>query len=84
MEKKLLAVLTVSGIILSAAFMIKDYTTARTIPDYKLKRGTYGQGEREEVLDYEISDGTKGNIALEIPEATYTAKESRKILTWIW
>ncbi len=81
MEKKLLAVLTVSGIILSTAFMIKDYTTARTIPDYKLKRGTYGQGEREEVLDYEISDGTKGNIALEIPEATYTAKESRKILT---
>ncbi len=80
MQKKPLIIFAISGVVLSAACMIKDYSTNRIITGYRLERNPFGSGQREETLDYEISDGVKGEITLQIPEETNTPRERKKLL----
>lgn len=80
MQRKLIIIVAALGLLLSIVFIIGDLIAPRAIPGYELERNTEGGGEREETLEYELKDGTKGEVTLTIPESTYLPREAEQIL----
>lgn len=80
MRRKLIFIVSAAGLLLSTVLMIRDLTTSRSITKYELERNEEGGGERDETLEYELNDGSKGEVTLTIPESLYTVKEVEQLL----
>lgn len=80
MQKKQMILISSAALAFSIIFCMKDIITPRAITGYALERNAPGQGIREEILEYELSDGTGGEVTLTIPEGNYTSEEAKQFL----
>lgn len=80
MQKKQMILISSAALSFSIVFFMKDIIASRAITEYTLERNTPGEGTRDETLEYELSDGTGGEVTLTIPEGNYKLGEVERFL----
>lgn len=80
MNRKLILSCIGASLVISALFLYRDLTAARSLDYYTLERGKHGTGEQDYTLHYNTEDGKSGTLTLTIPESVYPPEKVKKEL----